>query len=131
MINLARSRISTSCNSPLYINSAIITNNSIQTSNISTKFTSALSLSNYITLSNGSNAAQDLSIVSSCNLNLTTGQSNYVRISASNFKLSESNLVFLQCRSNLNPFLTNSITGLKCDTSNIILKNQNGSNYST
>lgn len=132
MINLAGSGISTSCNVSLNISSPMITNNITNTSNISTKFISTVSLCNYITSSNGSNSAQDMSIASSCNLNLSSFSNGFVRISASNFTLNESNFRFIQACSNpSNPFLPYSVSGIQANTSNVILKVQNMSNSST
>jgi hypothetical protein len=131
MINLVGSGISTSCNVPLSIASQIITNNISNTSNILTKFIIAKTLCNTSTLSNGSNAFQDLSVASSCNLNLTSFSNGFIRLTSSNLNISESNFKWIQNTSNANPFLTNSTTGLQLNQSNVVIRNLNGSNYST
>lgn len=123
--------LSTVSNIPLQLMSMTVSSNSISTNMASIADISVSNIHNQIISSNLSNVALPLQLTSTCNISLATGQSNYFQVNSSNFKVSESNLVFLQCTSNQNPFLTNSTTGLQLNTSNIILKNQNGSNSST
>jgi hypothetical protein len=108
-----------------------ITSSNFTASQVIAPSISVSNIQNYTSQSNGSNIALPLSLNSTCNISLTTGQSNYFQVSSSNFKVSESNLTFLTCTSNANPFLNSSTVGLSINSSNVIVRNLNGSNYST